>query len=128
MHELQIVVIGLFLVPVFALLGTWKKPLGEACRRILFTEAMGLLLYILLYAQVDMFGWQLRYWGSVSLLELVSYWLSDQGHALRWVLPALAETGLVLLARQAIQTRRERARMARFHAITAHGKDGGNPG
>lgn len=128
MDEIVVVVAGLALVPVFALLGTWKKPLREACRRILFTEAMGLILYILLYAQVDMFGWQLRYWGSVSLLELVSYWLSDQGHALRWVIPALAETGLVLLARRGIQGRRERARMARFHAIVGPGEDGGHSG
>ena len=122
MQELQIVVAGLFLVPVFALLGTWKKPLGEARRRILFTEAMGLLLYILLYAQVDMFGWQLRYWGSLSLLELLSYWLSDQGQALRWVIPALCETGLVLLLNRWVRTRRQRARLARFHAIV--GSDG----
>jgi len=127
-HELQIVVIGLFLVPVFALLGTWKKPLGEACRRILFTEAMGLLLYILLYAQVDMFGWQLRYWGSVSLLELVSYWLSDQGQALRWVVPALFETGLILLLCRWVRQRRKRARLARFHAIVGADRPGGEGG
>ncbi|MBR5534940.1 MAG: hypothetical protein IKU62_08860 [Ruminiclostridium sp.] len=117
MHELQIVVTGLFLVPLFALLLAWKKPLVEARRRILFLEAVGLVLYILLYAQVDMFGWQVRYWGSVSLLELLSYWLFDQGQALRWVIPALVETGLVLLLEQWLHARRKRARMARFHAI-----------
>ena len=41
MQELQIVVTGLFLVPLFALLLTWKKPLAEACRGILFVEAAG---------------------------------------------------------------------------------------
>ena len=127
MQELQIVVTGLFLIPLFALLLTWKKPLAEARRRILCIEAVGLALYILCYAQVDMFGWQIRLWGSLSLLELLSYWISDQGHALPWVIPALAETGLVILLRQWIQTRREQARMARFHAIVGpEGSDGGS--
>ena len=125
-HELQIVVTGLFLVPLFALLLTWKKPLAEACRGILFVEAAGLVIYVLLYAQVDMFGWQLRFWGSLSLLELLSYWLSDQGQALRWVLPALGETGLALLLCWWIRERRKQARMARFHAIVGPGKDGGD--
>lgn len=57
MYELQIVVAGLFLVPVFAMFLTWKKPLAEARRTILLTEAVGLAVYILIYAQVDMFGW-----------------------------------------------------------------------
>lgn len=117
MHELQIVVTGLFLVPLFALLLTWKKPLAQARRAILIMEAVGLVIYILIYAQVDMFGWQIRLWGSVSLLELLSYWLFDQGQALPWVVPALVETGLVILLRQWVQTRRQQARMARFHAI-----------
>ena len=125
MHELQIVVIGLFLIPLFALLLAWKKPLAEARRTILLTEAAGLLVYILIYAQVDMFGWQVRYWGSVSLLELLSYWLFDQGQALRWVIPALCETGLVILLHRWIQTRRQRARMARFHAIVGADVEGG---
>lgn len=125
--EIYVVVAGLYLVPVFALLATWKKPLAAARRRILLTEGVGLILYILVYAQVDMFGWQFRYWGSVSLLELVSYWLSDQGQALPWVIPALIETGLILLVRQGVQGLRKRARLARFHAIVGPGKDGGEP-
>lgn len=126
MQELQIVVTGLFLVPLLALLLTWKKPLAEACRGILLVEALGLLIYVLFYAQVDMFGWQIRFWGSLSLLELLSYWLSDQGQALRWVLPALCETGLVILLCGWIRERRKQARMARFHAIVGPGKDGGD--
>lgn len=127
MDEIYVVVAGLFLVPVLALLVTWKKPLSRARRQILLMECAGLVVYFLVYAQVDMFGWQLRYWGSVSLLELVSYWLSDQGRALPWVIPALMETGLVLLARQGIQVLRKRAQVARFHAIVGPGKDGAEP-
>lgn len=127
MDEIYVVVAGLFLVPVLALLVTWKKPLARARRQILLIELVGLIVYILVYAQVDMFGWQLRYWGSVSLLELVSYWLSDQGRALPWVVPALAETGLILLARQGIHAVRKRAQLARFHAIVGPGKDGAEP-
>ena len=127
MYELQIVVAGLFLVPVFAMFLTWKKPLAEARRTILLTEAVGLAVYILIYAQVDMFGWQIRYWGSLSLLELLSYWLSDQGQALPWVIPALVETGLVLLLRRWVQNRRQRARLARFHAIVGPDVEGGEP-
>lgn len=127
MDEIYVVVAGLFLVPVLALLVTWKKPLAAARKQILLMEVVGLVLYILAYAQVDLFGWQLRYWGSVSLLELISYWLSDQGHALPWVIPALVETGLVLVIRQGVQHLRKRARMARFHAIVGPGKDGAEP-
>ena len=125
MQDIHIVVAGLFLVPLFALLLTWKKPVAEARRSILLLEVVGLVVYILLYAQVDMFGWQFRYWGSVSLLELISYWLSAQGHALPWVIPALAETGLVLLLHRWIQTKRQQARMARFHAIVGPDMEGG---
>ena len=46
MDEIYVVVAGLYLVPVFALLATWKKPLAAARRRILLTEGVGLILLV----------------------------------------------------------------------------------
>lgn len=74
MNDQFVATVLLYLVPLFALLVTWKKPLSKALGWIAASEILGLLLFLPLYALVGLLGWEWYSWGGVSLQEILAYW------------------------------------------------------
>ena len=56
MNDQFVATVLLYLVPLFALLVTWKKPLSKALGWIAASEILGLLLFLPLYALVGLLG------------------------------------------------------------------------
>ena len=56
MNDQFVATVLLYLVPLFALLVTWKKPLSKALGWIAASEILGLLLFLPLYALVACWG------------------------------------------------------------------------
>ena len=96
MNDQFVATVLLYLVPLFALLVTWKKPLSKALGWIAASEILGLLLFLPLYALVGLLGWEWYSWGGVSLQEILAYWQESGLTALAWILPGLGETALLL--------------------------------
>ena len=97
MNDQFVATVLLYLVPLFALLVTWKKPLSKALGWIAASEILGLLLFLPLYALVGLLGWEWYSWGGVSLQEILAYWQESGLTALAWILPGLGETALLFL-------------------------------
>lgn len=106
MNDQFVATVLLYLVPLFALLVTWKKPLSKALGWIAASEILGLLLFLPLYALVGLLGWEWYSWGGVSLQEILAYWQESGLTALAWILPGLGETALLFLLRWGLDTLR----------------------
>ena len=100
MNDQFVATVLLYLVPLFALLVTWKKPLSKALGWIAASEILGLLLFLPLYALVGLLGWEWYSWGGVSLQEILAYWQESGLTALAWILPGLGETAAVSIVEQ----------------------------
>lgn len=117
MNETFAVVVLLYLVPVLALLLTWKGPLGRALKGIVTATVSAMVLYFPLYALVDMLRWRWLDWGSMNVGDLVSYWMGDAAHAAMWLVPCLWELALVLTVRWVVERVRRRIRQAEYEAV-----------
>lgn len=107
MNDQFVATVLLYLVPLLALLVTWKKPLSKALGWIAASEILGLLLFLPLYALVGLLGWEWYSWGGVSLQEILAYWQESGLTALAWILPGLGETALLFLLRWGLDTLRQ---------------------
>ena len=107
MNDQFVATVLLYLVPLFALLVTWKKPLSKALGWIAASEILGLLLFLPLYALVGLLGWEWYSWGGVSLQEILAYWQESGLTALAWILSGLGETALLFLLRWGLDTLRQ---------------------
>ena len=94
MNDQFVATVLLYLVPLFALLVTWKKPLSKALGWIAASEILGLLLFLPLYALVGLLGWEWYSWGGVNLQEILAYWQESGLTALAW----MAAAALLLVA------------------------------
>lgn len=99
MNDPFVAVVLLYLVPLFALLVTWKKPLPQALGWIAGSELVGLLLFLPLFALVGLVGWEWYRWGEVTLREVLTFWQEGGVSALLWVAPGVGITALTLLMR-----------------------------
>lgn len=112
MCESFVIVVGLYLVPVLMLVLTWKKPLRTAVKWIILSEAAAVLLFFPLCAQLDLFRWEWFDWGSMTLLDLITFWKADAGNTARWIWPGLGELGLILVVRWVVERVRRHVNQA----------------
>ena len=102
----------LYLVPLFALLVTWKKPLPKALGWIAGSELVGILLFLPLFALVGLVGWEWYRWGEVTLREVLTFWQEGGVTALLWVAPGAGITALTLLLRWLMEAIRQAVALA----------------
>lgn len=112
MNEVFAVGVMLYLVPLVAMLLTWKKPLPEALGAMVASELVGILLFFPLYALVGMLSWQWFRWGGVQLQDILAFWKGGSFTAAVWIWPGVAETALLLLVRWVVSAVRQRVALA----------------
>lgn len=117
MKEPLAVIVVLYLVPPLLLGLTWKKPLGTAIKKTGIFTAAAMVLYFPVYALADMLRWHWMDWASMHVGDLVSYWMGDAAHAVKWLLPCLWELALVVALRWVVDRVRKRVRQEEYQAV-----------